>query len=105
MPVVSRVEVVAVGSCYALYGLKKLFSVHFLGCLRSGTAFAGPFLLIKMLILDFRLVDNLTASVRYGKIISRLSCFAKLLKTHFTDVTPIVDMFITYLLSALRCGF
>ena len=28
MAVVSRVEVVAVGSCYALYGLKKLFSVQ-----------------------------------------------------------------------------
>ena len=105
MAVVSRVEMVAVGSCYALYGLKKLFSVHFLGCLRSGTAFAGPFVLIKMLIFGFRLVDNLAASVRYGKIISRLSLCGELLKTLVTDVTPIVDMFITYLPTALRCGF
>ena len=77
--------------------LKKLFSVHFLGCLRSGTAFAGPFVLIKMLIFGFWFVDNLAASVRYGKIISRLSLCSELLKTLVTDVTPIVDMFITYL--------
>lgn len=105
MAVVSRVEVVAVGGCYALYGLKKLFSVHFLGCLRSGTAFAGPILLIKMLIFGFRYVDNLAALIRCVKIISRLSLCTELLKTQITDVIPIVDMFITYLLSALRSGF
>ena len=105
MAVVSRVEVVAVGSCYALYGLKKLFSVHFLGCLRSGTAFAGPILLIKMLIFGFCYVDNLAAQIRCVKIISRLSLCAELLITQITDVIPIVDMFITYLLSSLRSGF
>ena len=105
MAVVSRVEVVAVCGCYALHGLKKLFSVHFLGCLRSGTAFAGPILLIKMLIFGFCYVDNLAAQIRCVKIISRLSLCTELLKTQITDVIPIVEMFITYLLSALRSGF
>ena len=55
MAVVSRVEVVAVGGCYALYGLKKLFSVHFFRVFKVGNRVCGPYLVNKNVDIWFLL--------------------------------------------------